>query len=198
MSLPVEEYFVHENKEEVSDGKEWIYHNGEYPEYKGGLEYLVANPPKVRPKKQMYIDDESIGKCKTLMETLSSGMEITCTFSDKLINAHTSDTLTRILRDTLLRVRGVHYFKMLLIGEFSKIGRYHMHGMVYTDGRGIEAIKRKLGRDIGFCHCKQISFTDSYIKYIFKSDYEDLPRNIRIQEIINITDSPLPLTTIRR
>lgn len=165
---------------------------------RGGLGHLDTNPPRGGLRRLQYLDDSSIETCKKLMEELTSGMEITCTFADSLIRCHTSDTLTRILRDTLVKVATVHKFRLFLVGEFSKIGRYHMHGMVYSDGRGIDAIKKKLQRDIGLCHIKQISFTDSYIKYIFKSEYDDLNRNIRKEELINLTNTPLILTTVRR
>lgn len=113
--------------------------------------------------------EHNLIKIREKLEALSSGMEITITYVPALRQRFNSSTLTDITKHTLEGVLKRHNFDIVLVGEFSETGLYHMHGIVKAEtGRVVDALKRRLGRELGRVEIKQISFTESYINYVLK------------------------------
>lgn len=124
------------------------------------------------------------------LETLTSGMEITITYKPQLRMQHNSTNLTDITTKCLLSTLKRHNFSTILIGEYSQTGHYHMHGILLTNtGRTIDAIIRKLTKELGRIEIRQIKYTESYINYILKDTKQN--RKIYDDEIIKISTKPL-------
>lgn len=120
---------------------------------------------------------------KSDLGKLTSGMEMTVTFKNDLM-CYDSKTITDLLTQRLLKSIKKYDFSLMLVGEFSETGRYHMHGMIIATGRVIDHLKRVIRKDFGIVQFRAISFTDSYIGYILKD--MDNGRTIYTDEIIKI------------
>jgi len=125
---------------------------------------------------------------KSLKDRLSdiaeTGMEICVTFRPQLAALYNGDTLTDITLSTLTRILKKHDMNVILVGEYSDAGLYHMHGVIKADGRCINSLKRTLGRELGRIRLRAISFTGSYVEYILKDT--DKSRKIYNTEVIQI------------
>lgn len=142
----------------------------------GGIENTLS---QCRPK----LDINGVLKIRQELEKISSGMEMTVTFKPELRDRYNSGTLTNIVRKLLNKIGNKFKLQCVLVGEFSDMGVYHMHGIIKTsEGRCIDAVRRLFKRDIGRIEIKQISYVDSYIDYIFKEF--DLQRKIYEDETI--------------
>lgn len=131
----------------------------------GDLSYLVKSPAN------KLTLDELIAIRAGLEEIAESGLEITITFHPMIHNRYKSITLTRMVFDLLtsLRIKPCSTLEIIMVGEFSKTGMYHMHGVIYSnDARQLNNIKRRLNKEIGRTEIKMIRNTVKYIDYILK------------------------------
>lgn len=140
------------------------------------------------PRRQITVEEIQI--LRSNLEQLTTGMEITVTYKPVLRIQHNSTSLTDITTKCLLSVLKRHDFKLMLIGEYSDSGMYHMHGLLLTNtGRTVDALKRKLTRELGRVQIKTITWTEAYINYILKDT--DKNRKIYNDEIIKINTEPM-------
>lgn len=127
----------------------------------GVVQSLVTTPPD--------LDAESV---KSIAKSMTNSLEICITFRDELIDRFEDETLMAMITEKLSR----RFKKMpptaaiLLIGEHSDIGRYHLHGLIQgipndDKSRLLKQIKREFGRS----QIKMLTYSESYIDYIFKS-----------------------------
>lgn len=106
-------------------------------------------------------------------------LEICITFRNELM-IYESGTLMRLVKQRIERFLARHHLyevKMILVLEHSETGRPHIHGML----GGIPAdlmrvLRRNLTKGFGGIHLGMIKYTDSYVKYIFKSYIEEADR----------------------
>lgn len=119
----------------------------------------------------------------------SSPLEVTVTFRDDLRAAYQSFSLTNMLYKCLDRTR-LHegdYLQVIMVGEFSASGHYHLHGIMRTTPRLTDLIKRKLVKEFGRVEIQLIRYPESYISYILKDT--KLGRKIYQSEVIEISKS---------
>jgi len=145
----------------------------------GDLTYLVKSPPR-------YCTTEELISIKASLEDLEAGNEITITFKPDIHNRYKSITLTRMVFDLLTsfsnRIKDNFYIDIILVGEFSKAGLYHMHGIIKCNNtRVINSLRRKLAKEVGRHEIRSIHNVEKYIEYILK----DTPkRQILRDEVI--------------
>lgn len=127
-----------------------------------------------------------IGEVERILREYSErGIEVTITFKPELRDRWNSKTLTRLVRDILLRHNKC---KCMIIGEYSKVGVYHMHGSIIAAPRDIATLRRKMSREIGRTEFKAIKWVESWVKYCLKADEEVLgTKELYKDEIIMIT-----------
>jgi len=97
------------------------------------------------------------------------GCELTVTFRPELQEC-TPCHLTEIVRELLWKRlrRETTPARCILIGEYSPLGLYHMHGMMYASPRTCNILRRVMAREIGRCEWKMVKFLESYVDYCFK------------------------------
>lgn len=142
----------------------------------GDLTNLVKSPPN-------YCTSREIENIKSSLEDIAAGSEITITFKPDIHNRYKSITLTRMVFDLLTsfsnRIKDNFYIDIILVGEFSKSGMFHMHGIIKCNNeRIINSLRRKLTKDIGRHEIRMIHNTSKYIDYILK----DIPKRQILQE----------------
>lgn len=110
-------------------------------------------------------------KFKKLTE--GGAVEITITFKPDLSIRYRPSTLTKMVEDILIKYRTKARFNIILVGEYSPTGLYHMHGSIISDGRMLNTIGNKLRREIGRTEIKNIRNTNNWIYYTFKPSPRD-------------------------
>lgn len=135
--------------------------------------------------RRTIIDPDDVLLLRDQLNQISDGIEITITFLPELHNRYNSSTLTQLVKHffTSIRLKG-DTLDVILIGEFSATGFYHMHGIIKTSPRVINLVKRKINREIGRTELKMIKYVESYINYIFKDT--QFQRKIYNDEIITL------------
>lgn len=121
----------------------------------------------LRPK----LDIQDALQCiRDIDDTIST--EISITFRPEL-SARWSSTSLAHITETVLRKALKHKRKdigIILIGEYSEVGRWHYHGMItHSSGDICNLIKRVCARELGRTEIKQISFPESYKTYMMDS-----------------------------
>lgn len=137
----------------------------------GEVTSLDTSPPRTEQLTEEKLK-ELHGSLMSLGET---GIELGISYHPVLQNNHKSATLTQLVLNVLqsVRLQPDDTLRVILVGEFSELGRYHMHGIIKTNGRLINLLKRRLSREIGRTEFKQISYLESYCNYVLK----DITRN---------------------
>lgn len=98
--------------------------------------------------------------------------ELTVTFKPPLIDNWGEDGLREILEMEIRKAlkKAPLNTQVVLIGEHSKSGMFHYHGIIQNAPNNIlSCVKRRLNREIGRTMVRQISYYESYIDYMFKS-----------------------------
>lgn len=91
----------------------------------------------------------------------------TVTFKDDLLNKYRRAYLEHEVRMMTKRTRGVIDFEY--VGEYSKTGRFHMHGAVLVkDVKVLANLNRKYSK-YGICKCKCITNSVGWAEYCLKS-----------------------------
>lgn len=142
----------------------------------GDLDTLVKSPP-------VTLTDTEIIALRANYEEMGDygALEITITFKPDIHGRYRSVTLTRMVFDLLstLRKPPNTTLEVVLVGEFSHSGMYHMHGMIYCNSpRLLNRLRRKLSQNIGRTEIKMIHNVPRYIDYILKG----LPERKILQE----------------
>lgn len=120
---------------------------------------------------------------QTAMNDISEkGVEITVTFKPEIHDMYNPGTLTNIVRTLLAKYK----IRIVLIGEFDKTGRYHLHGSLLTDGKTLNTLRRKLPREIGRTEIKAIKYTQSWVEYCLKFSDDERRRHKEITSEILI------------
>lgn len=91
--------------------------------------------------------------------------EITITFSDKWIIPYNTKYIQIKLNDFLKRWQNVADY--IFVQDYSQTGRLHYHGLLQM--KKIDKYEREvinLRKTFGRVECKQITFWESYIKYM--------------------------------
>lgn len=141
---------------------------------------IVTSLSQCRPMNE----EEIVTLEQRVKELVDNSLEICVTFKPLLQSMYNSNTLTDIVSNLLKKIHKKHDMELILIGEFSDSGMYHMHGLVKADGRTINIIKRNLTRDIGRVKIGMIKYTESYAKYIMKDVHKT--RRIYSSEVVSI------------
>lgn len=105
-------------------------------------------------------------------------IEICVTFCECNRLRYKEPTLSKMVEDALYLASQKRKCKPVwfLIGEFSKVGNFHFHGMIKNhNGAFLAMIKRILNRTCGRTKINMVRFPESYKKYIFKDYNENLP-----------------------
>lgn len=100
--------------------------------------------------------------------------EISITFKPEIHDAWQPDTLREITERTIRRCLGVRRApagaRLILIGEFSPLGRWHYHGMFSgIPGDMVSKLKRACVRHLGRTEIKQLKYPDSFKTYMMES-----------------------------
>lgn len=144
----IEDYF---NIESLEDNKDDIKEGGERP----------LSP--LRPKLELE---------ELISEKICKATEITVTFKPEL-ETRWSDVPLKHITERVLRKCMIRFPKtsvICLIGEHSRVGRLHYHGVFWgIPNDKVSRLKRACTRDLGRTEIKMISFPESYLKYMFKA-----------------------------
>lgn len=154
------------------------------------LDTLVTTPPKNRTDLnymesvdyQTSFQSKIPVKDKSFMDMLGDDfLEICVTFTDNLRCNYKERTLTKIVEDGVLlaiknrRCNPIYYF----LGEYSKTGQFHFHGMLRGfNGAALAALKRILNHTCGRTTISMVKYPDSYKEYVYKQYSDNLPDNI--------------------
>lgn len=117
-------------------------------------------------------------------------LEVTVTFREELRDFYKGFTLTNMVAKCFNRTRLQEgdYIEVIMVGEYSAVGHYHMHGIMRTTPRLVDLIRRKLKKEFGRVEIQQVRYPNSYVGYILKNDGV-IPRKIYTQELIEISKS---------
>lgn len=126
--------------------------------YTGECQYLVTSPENLR---------------KDLRKASEKGVEITITFQPLLTERWRPETLTVMVNDQFKKYSTRYKFTVVLIGEFSKTGLYHMHGSILAEGKMLNSIRRNFPKQFGRTEIKAIRFSETWIQYVLKKDDDD-------------------------
>jgi len=148
----------------------------------GAIPCRLAAPPSPSPKRDLIIP--------ILREISEKGIEYTQTFRPELHNRYTPETLTTILRDLLIRSQKRYKFTVILVGEYSKTGMYHLHGSIQAPPQMINGLRRRIPREIGRAEFKAIKYVESWIKYCFKQEDSNDLKEIQTSEFIYLKNTP--------
>lgn len=150
------------------------YFDGTYGD--GEEQNLVSSPPKLidhETKVELY------GRLSALCDR---GVEVTITFKPQLHDAFTPNVLTQMVRQLLQRYRHRYKFSIILIGEYSKKGKYHFHGAMLADGKFTNIIQRRLTREFGRTEIEYIRYSEGWAIYCMKKDDNDRDNQKDISE----------------
>lgn len=132
-----------------------------------GIANLVTMPPeKGAPEKY-----DTYTHLREELSKISSGLEITLTFNPVIHDQWSPEMLTHIVRSYLQSKQDKYPCSIILVGEFSEVGRYHFHGIIKATPRVINYYKRNLKNEFGRVEFKMIHFVESYLNYVLKSYY---------------------------
>lgn len=97
---------------------------------------------------------------------------ITITFIDHVLSKYKRTYLRQLIREIIKKTRNI--YRIILIPELSKVGRFHYHGVVKCrDINVINRLKLKLSI-LGICQVKCIDNTMKWAHYCVKSyDHND-------------------------
>jgi len=133
---------------------------------------------------EAVVSPEGLEILKKELLKLGSGIEITVTYKPQLQEHYNGKTLTEITLTEMEKVQKRNRdMKYILVGEYSKTGIYHMHGILLTSSRGVNGVRRRLQRELGRTELKAIKYLDSYVNYILKDD-DNGKRVITTDEVI--------------
>lgn len=135
------------------------------------------------------IPEEYYKQLITKLRAISGGTEITLTFKPELRQMYNQITLTEMVKKTIqhTRVKTGEKLQCVIIGEFSKLGNYHLHGILKTNGRLSALIKRKLTHDYGRTEIAMIRNTESWIRYCLKDEavfIQEVPEHYTHKKIL--------------
>lgn len=131
----------------------------------GNVDDLVTLPPDGEEFSQRIKEK--------LHEFAEDGVEVTVTFKPELHWRYNPVTLTNIVREFFCTKRRRGYpFRLLLVGEFSKVGLYHMHGVLVTSPRTLHTIRYGIGR-IGRTEFRYIRYPETWVEYVLKLSDDD-------------------------
>ena len=105
-------------------------------------------------------------------ELCEKGVEITVTFKPEIHRLYAGDTLTDMVRVIFAGYKRRYQFKLMMIGEYSKVGMYHMHGSIVAPPKMINSIRRRLAREIGRTEIQMIRDTGRWASYCLKDEHK--------------------------
>jgi hypothetical protein len=146
------------------------------------LNTLVKSMPEERDT--VLNRNEIISLMANLEDIADTGCEFTVTFNPLIHERYKSVTLTQMVFDLLHRIKlkDRENLEIILVGEFSEVGRYHMHGVIKaSNSRLLKRIRQKFTLEMGRIEIKQIHNVPKYIDYIFKGIPQ---RYIKYNEVI--------------
>jgi len=137
----------------------------------GGEKDLVTSPPRVT----LTLDNPIIGNPspEELRSAINTNFndkmcnEVTITFTDKWIIPYKNEYIQVKLNEFLHRWCKVADY--IMIQDYSHVGRLHYHGIL--EMKQIDKFERliiNMRKTFGRVECKQISFWESYLKYMIK------------------------------
>lgn len=143
----------------------------------------VLNINKIKVKKDNIVgmktghNDYSLdvivpGEKEQLRQRLAAigGHAFTVTFVDSYLNKYRESYLKRMVDSKVKKTRGV--VDSLFVAEYSKAGRFHLHGCVLVkDIRVISNVRRKMCK-YGICKVKYIDDAQGWAAYCVK-DIQD-------------------------
>lgn len=122
------------------------------------LDAIMA-PAKKEGKKAMENRIEAIAA--------KGGTAFTVTFTDSYLNKYKDKYLENEIRQLTKKTKGVTDFEF--VAEYSKVGRFHMHGVVLVkDVKVLANLRRKYGK-FGICKVKAINNTQGWAEYCVKN-----------------------------
>ena len=105
-------------------------------------------------------------ECEKVVEDISSkGMTMTVTFKPEIHDRWKPATLTRIVKDIMSKYMKRYKFRIILIGDYSDRGMYHMHGGIVAPPKMINSLRRRLPREVGRTELKQVKWSESWARY---------------------------------
>lgn len=119
------------------------------------------------------INNKYIREC--LMKIKDKGIEISPTFRPELRLRFKPSTITALLNEYFKKKSHRHQFSLVLVGEYSLTGIYHMHGILDCEPRFASILRREMPREFGRTELKTISYPDSYVDYILKDEKKAKP-----------------------
>lgn len=146
----------------VSKAWQMVQHRGQNC---NSLDAIMAPVASKTGKVQQQEHIESLGA--------KGARAYTVTFNDRMLNMYKEDYLEKEINRLTKMTKGVidHEF----ISEYSKTGRFHMHGAVLTkDVKTLANLNRKYGK-FGICKCKVITNSVGWAKYCDKPAVEIEP-----------------------
>lgn len=127
------------------------------------------------PRQRNEMTKRDIEEIRHQLNTMESGVEITITFRPVFRGLYSSGSLTRMVGEVIekTRVKKDEYLEIMIIGEYSKTGMFHHHGIIKASGRLVDLIRRKLTKTFGRIEVKMIRNVPLYIDYILKDENSD-------------------------
>lgn len=122
------------------------------------MSYLVTSPELLK---------------SDLRYACENGIEITITFMPELQNRWRPETLTYMVREQFDKYNKRYDFTLVLIGEFSQTGVYHMHGALKTEAKMVNSIRRNFGRLFGRTELKGIKYSETWFNYCLKDENQN-------------------------
>lgn len=147
-------------------------------------------------RKKVYVGLEQVSDTeiyKQIEALAETGLEYTQTYLPQLQARFSPETLTEITHKLLFDYRKRYVFHVILIGEISLTGMFHMHGVIKAPPKMINSLKRRLPRELGRAELKMIHNTQTWTKYCFKDEYTGEYKNTDEIDYIHI-DSPIAVT----
>lgn len=120
-----------------------------------------------------------------LRRLCENGIELSVTFIPCLQISCTPAHLTNLVASELEKYYKRYKIEVMLIGEYSIVGKYHMHGAIIADPRVINILQRKFAKMFGRCEWKAIKYVESWVKYCLKDEKTNKEKEIRETEFIS-------------
>ena len=106
-------------------------------------------------------------KTDRMIDNDRGSMELTVTMKDSLLNRYKKKYIKMMIENIIRHTKGIR--DCILIPDYSNAGRFHYHGVViFNKLSSMNTLKRKLTLQIGRTSIAQISYTESYKKYMYK------------------------------
>lgn len=141
----------------------------------------VQQPTPLVPEETLATIRE---KTDRMIDNDRGSMELTVTITDTLLNRYKKKYIKVMIEDIIRHTKGIR--DCILIPDYSNIGRLHYHGVIiFNKLSSMNTLKRKLTKQIGRTRIAQITYTESYKKYMYKIyDNEEEPEPFKVSLVI--------------